>query len=166
MKNILLIYVPIFSCFLSFDLNHSFVQSNTYFLYITQYWMLPLLYFIGVLMFDCATIYYTMFGFKGKYFIIWEKKEVARLEEDITTLIYSIRWLHVLIITTFNRPRFINYNLLLKSQGLCSVLNFKKIRSPPKSYTGLAVLPCMTRLERYIQFNNIPYLKHCLVGKI
>lgn len=31
---------------------------------------------------------------------------------------------------------------------------------PPKSYTGLAVLPGMTRSERYIQFNNIPYLKH------
>lgn len=83
--------------------------------------MLPFLYFIGVLVFDCATIFYTMFGFKGKCLLSDKKKEVTCLEEDITTLICSIRWLQVLIITIFNRPRFINYNLLPNAHGLGSI---------------------------------------------
>lgn len=56
--------------FIKFDLNHGFLQSNTYFLNIIQYYMLPFLYFIGVLVIDCATIYFTMFGFNGKCFIV------------------------------------------------------------------------------------------------
>lgn len=44
-------------------------------------------------------------------------------------LFYSIRSLQILIITTFNRPRFINYNLLLIAQGLGLVLNFLNLFS-------------------------------------
>lgn len=56
-------YLIMFS-FIKFDLNYGFLQSNTYFADISQYYMLPFLYFIGVLVFDCATIYYMMLRFQ------------------------------------------------------------------------------------------------------
>lgn len=123
MKNTLLIYVPIYSCFLSvkltliivlYNLTHiSLILPSTkcfLFCILLECWCsIVLLYFIR-----CSVS-------RVNVYCLIKKKEVTCLEEDITTLICSIRWLQVLIITIFNRPRFINYNLLPNAHGLGSI---------------------------------------------
>lgn len=126
MKNTLLIYVPIYSCFFPVNLTLIMVLYNLTHISL----ILPSTKcFLVCILFKCwcliVLLYFKWCSVSRVNVLLSDKKEeVTRLEEDKTTIIYSIRWLQVLIITILNRPRFLNYNLLLIAQGLGSVLNF------------------------------------------
>lgn len=117
-----------------FDLNHSFVKIDTYFLNFTNaecflfvsYWCVYVL-FLKVQM--CNYILYEL-RFQGYRFYRLIKKK--KLHVDKRKLIYLFRWLQVIFITTLHRPRLIiNFQYWwiscckLIAQRMGSVLNFK-----------------------------------------